>query len=387
MALFTRRVPLLEATRTVREALTAEGTSAPELHELIELIEQFRHKLAAPAGSGAQIGLQEMLDALPNPAGVLDDRGRLGSTNAKLDLLLGAGRSIGRTLVEATRSAELGEAAATATAVGGVATRREVFLPSLQRTVMASLAPLSGRRALVVLRDLSEQKAAETSRRDFVSNASHELRTPVAAIAGAAETLLGGVPLDPAARGFVEIIARHSQRLSRLAQELLDLSRLESGEFHPELSAVDLPQLFDEAAELVKARAQEKNVALAVDSPPALRALADRRALEQILVNLLDNAIKFTPTGGRVTLLADGTVNAVLLSVIDTGAGIEQRHLGRLFERFYRVDNGRARENGGTGLGLSIVKHLAQAQGGEVGVESGPGGSRFWVKLRSAPTA
>lgn len=383
MALFSRRVPLLEAARTVREALAAEGTAAPELAELVEQVRSFA--AAAPTGGVGQIGLQEVLDALPSPGGLIDERGRLVATNAKLDLLLGVGRSIGRTLVEATRSAELGEAGASALA--GAATRRELFLPSVQRTVLASVSPLSGGRALVVLRDLTEQKAAETSRRDFVSNASHELRTPVAAIAGAAETLLSGVPLEPAARGFVEIIARHSQRLSRLAQDLLDLSRLESGEFRTELLPVEVGPLFAEAVELVRTRAQDKGVALAVDAPEGLRALADRRALEQIVVNLLDNAIKFTPAGGRVTLLADGAVNAVVISVIDTGVGIDQRHLGRLFERFYRVDNGRARESGGTGLGLSIVKHLAQAQGGEVGVESGRGGSRFWVRLPLAPVA
>jgi len=109
--------------------------------------------------------------------------------------------------------------------------------------------------------------------------------------------------------------------------------------------------------------------------------MGGRRALEQILVNLLDNAVKYTPAGGRVTVLTDGTGSSVLLSVLDTGPGIEPRHRGRIFERFYRADAGRAREDGGTGLGLAIVKHLAQAQGGQVGVESGQGGSRFWVKL------
>jgi len=239
-----------------------------------------------------------------------------------------------------------------------------------------------------VLRDLTEQKRSEATRRDFVANASHELRTPVAAISGAAETLLsGGIPLDETARSFVEMINRHCGRLTRLTQDLLDLSRLEAGEWHVEMGALEVQPLCEQAIELVRARAAQRKVVLAVDAPPRLRVLADRRALEQVLVNLLDNAIKFSPEGGRVTLLADGTGSHVVLSVIDAGAGIEPRHLERIFERFYRVDSGRAREAGGTGLGLAIVKHLAQAQGGEVGVESGQGGSRFWVKLRAAASA
>jgi two-component system phosphate regulon sensor histidine kinase PhoR len=233
---------------------------------------------------------------------------------------------------------------------------------------------------------MTEEKRLENVRRDFIANASHELRTPVAAITGAVETLLSsGKLLDSAARGFVEMIARHADRLSRLTRELLDLSRLERGEFQVELGPLELAPLVAASLELVRGRADAKRIKLGFDGPPGLRAIADRRALEQILTNLLDNAVKFTPEGGRVTVLADGTGPSVVLSVLDTGPGIEPRHRGRLFERFYRVDTGRARENGGTGLGLAIVKHLAQVQHGEVGVESGQGGSRFWVKLPAPP--
>jgi len=199
--------------------------------------------------------------------------------------------------------------------------------------------------------------------------------------------LAGGIPLDETARSFVEMINRHCQRLTRLTQDLLDLSRLEAGEWHVEMGAIDVLPLCEQALELVRARASSRGVFLSTDAPPKLRLLGDRRGIEQILVNLLDNAIKFSPEKGRVTLLADATNSHIVLSVIDQGAGIEPRHLERIFERFYRVDTGRAREAGGTGLGLAIVKHLAQAQGGEVGVESGQGGSRFWVKLRAAVMA
>jgi two-component system phosphate regulon sensor histidine kinase PhoR len=222
-------------------------------------------------------------------------------------------------------------------------------------------------------------------RRDFIANASHELRTPVTAIRGAAETLLdGGLELPAQALSFVEMIVRHADRLTRLTDDLLDLSRLETGAWKPALGAVQLAPLATAALELFRARAEEKKIALDADVPERLRATVDRRALEQILVNLLDNAVKFTPQGGRVTLLGDGLGPTVMLSVVDTGPGIEAQHQARIFERFYRADAGRSRELGGTGLGLAIVKHLAQVMGGEVGVESSGNGSRFWVKLPSA---
>jgi two-component system phosphate regulon sensor histidine kinase PhoR len=248
--------------------------------------------------------------------------------------------------------------------------------------VQVSLSPVSSGEALVVLRDLTEDKRLESVRRDFIANASHELRTPVSAISGAVETLLGGaVKLEPEARGFVEMIARHADRLARLTRDLLDLSRLETGQYTVETGLVEVGPFCEGVVELVRSRATEKQIVLGYDGPASLRVLADRRALEQVLVNLLDNAVKFTPQGGRVTLLADGGGPFAVLSVIDSGPGIEPRHRERIFERFYRVDMGRSRESGGTGLGLSIVKHLVQAQGGQVGVESGRGGSRFWVRL------
>jgi len=204
----------------------------------------------------------------------------------------------------------------------------------------------------------------------------------VAAISGAVETLLGGgLKLDGDARGFVEMIARHADRLARLTRDLLDLSRLEAGQYRPETGPIDVGPFCEAALDLVRGPGGGE-----ADRPRLRRArlLAHgrrRRALEQVLVNLLDNAVKFTPHGGHVTVLADGAGEFAVLSVIDSGPGIETRHRERIFERFYRADGGRSREAGGTGLGLAIVKHLVQAQGGQVGVESGRGGSRFWVRL------
>src|SRR5262249_18556671 len=163
-----------------------------------------------------------------------------------------------------------------------------------------------------------------------------------------------------------------------------DLSKLESGQWALEVGPFEGLAVCESALALVKERAVAKKIHLGADVAPELQIRADARAVEQILVNLLDNATKYTPEDGRVTLLGDGAGDQVILSVIDTGPGIEPRHQQRIFERFYRVDGGRARADGGSGLGLAIVKHLAQAQGGEVGVESGRGGSRFWVRLPAA---
>ena len=384
VALFWRKITLDEVVAAVRLELAARRAGDPLPPEIVELARLLRSEEAGFIAGGPPPVAQEMVDGIPDPAGILDARGRLAVVNAPFDALVGAGRALGRTLLEITRTAEIGEAAERALA--GTAVRGEFNVVSLDKILFVTLSPLSDRRALVTFRDLTEAKRLESIRRDFIANASHELRTPVAAITGAVETLLSnGRLLDPAARSFVEMIARHADRLSSLTRELLDLSRLETGESRMELGPLDVAPLAASAIDLVRTRAEAKSIKLGFDGPEGLRAVADRRALEQILVNLLDNAIKFTPEGGRVTVLTDGTGPSVVISVLDTGPGIEPRHQARIFERFYRADAGRARGEGGVGLGLAIVKHLAQAQGGQVGVESGQGGSRFWVKLRAAP--
>jgi two-component system phosphate regulon sensor histidine kinase PhoR len=374
VALFWRRVTLEEALGAVRREL-----AEPKVERPLALIELAR-LLRAEQPDGET---HDLVERFPEAAGVLDTRVRFSYCNERLNQMLGR-NCVDRSVLEATRSGDLDEAAHAA--IGGSTVERELNLPSTQLQVRATFAPLPRKRALVVMHDQTQARRMEAMRRDFIANASHELRTPVAAIAGAAETLLQSeMHVDGEARRFVEMIARHADRLSRLTRDLLDLSRLEAGEYRATLGTVELGPLCESCLDLVRDRAQEKEVALGFDGPHDLRAQADRRALEQILVNLLDNAIKYTPRSGRVTLLADNAGASVLLSVIDTGPGIEPRHQSRIFERFYRVDGGRSRDAGGTGLGLAIVKHLAIAQNGEVGVESGRGGSRFWVKLKATP--
>jgi two-component system phosphate regulon sensor histidine kinase PhoR len=180
------------------------------------------------------------------------------------------------------------------------------------------------------------------------------------------------------------MIARQAERLARLTQDLLDLSRIESGQWTMQLDRVELAPLVRSVVDLQAGRAAEKRLSLQAAIDPGLAVLADARALEHVVVNLVDNAVKYTPAGGAVSVGAEPGERGVVLAVADSGPGIPAHHLPRLFERFYRADHGRGREQGGTGLGLAIVKHLVQAQGGEVGVESGPAGSRFWVRLPGA---
>ncbi|ABC83772.1 sensor histidine kinase [Anaeromyxobacter dehalogenans] len=373
------RSPLAAAIRALRAELSGGppadlGREVRELEELLAERERRRFSaLRAPAE-------QELLAALPDAAALISRDGWVRASNAAFDTLAASGRAAGLTPLEITRSAELSEAVKRA--LEGTARRLE--LPIQRRTYLAALSPLLRGEVLVLLRDVTDARRAEATRRDFVANASHELRTPIAAIRAAAETLLSGAVEDPAAgRAFVEIVARHAERLSRLTQDLLDLSRIESRQWTFELAPVDLGPLARQVLELFASAARAKGIALRAGIPAGATLRADARALEQVLVNLVDNAVKYTATGS-VTLSAARDGDAWVISVADTGPGIERHHLPRLFERFYRVDSGRSRDQGGTGLGLAIVKHLVQGMGGEVGVESGAGGTRFWMRLPAA---
>ncbi|HEY6003807.1 MAG TPA: ATP-binding protein [Anaeromyxobacter sp.] len=367
-----RRRPLAAAIRALRAELA--GGPAAELHddvrELARLLDQRQLDRKAEAE-------QELLSALPEAAALVSKEGWVRVSNTAFDALAAAGRAAGLTPLEITRSAELSEAVRRA--LEGTARRLDLVLG--RETYLVHVAPLVRGEVLVLMRDVTDAKRAEATRRDFVANASHELRTPVAAIRAAAETLLGGAIEDrSAARGFVEIVARHAERLSQLTQDLLDLSRLESRQWRFELARVDAAATSAQVVGLLAGAAREKGLALASEVPPGAAVLADARALEVVLVNLVDNAIKYTPKGG-VTIRGQADGSGWTISVVDTGPGIESHHLPRLFERFYRVDAGRSRDQGGTGLGLAIVKHLVHGMGGEVGVESGERGSRFWVRL------
>ncbi|MBI4799332.1 MAG: PAS domain-containing protein [Desulfarculus sp.] len=256
------------------------------------------------------------------------------------------------------------------------------------RYLEAHLVRLEGRGpqagAVAVFHDITERRHIDQMRRDFVANTSHELRTPLAAIKGAAETLLDGALDSPQhARGFVEMIVRQSRRMERLGEDLLSLASLENAEVAPKREAVKARQVVAAVLATAGPLAQQRGIHLEAPEPAQDYSLmADGRQLEQALLNLVDNAIKYNNPGGKVTIAFNALEGQLRLSVRDTGPGIPSEHLPRIFERFYRVDKNRSREQGGTGLGLAIVKHVAQAHGGRVEVESKVGrGSEFRLIL------
>jgi len=261
------------------------------------------------------------------------------------------------------------------------------------RRLLVRVVPLAGEPGglLAVFVDVTDIRRLESMRKDFVANASHELRTPVTAVRSAAETLRFAMESDPEAAGhFLDIIERNAERLHMLVEDLLDLSRIESREFRLHIEDEDIGEITAQVVGLFRERAEKKQIRLSADVPEGLPlARADRQALEQILTNLVDNALKYSPERTSVVVRAREEEwrgrKYVRVLVIDTGPGIEEKHLPRLFERFYRVDKGRSRELGGTGLGLSIVKHLCDALGGAIAVESEVGkGSTFSFSLPQA---
>ncbi len=234
--------------------------------------------------------------------------------------------------------------------------------------------------AVVVLHDVTELRRLERVRQDFVANVSHEFKTPLTAIRGFAETLLSGALNDPQNnRRFLEIIRDHATRLDRLTDDLLKLARIEAGKLELEFSPVGLTELVESCAETTTLRASQKQIALEIDIPPGIPAVrGDASLLHEVLQNLLDNAIQYTAAAGRIQVSASAGAREAILTVADTGIGIPLADQERIFERFYRVDAARSREAGGTGLGLSIAKHIVEAHGGRLWVESEVGrGSKF----------
>jgi two-component system, OmpR family, phosphate regulon sensor histidine kinase PhoR len=253
------------------------------------------------------------------------------------------------------------------------------------RTLAMRAFPLADRgptgRIVVTMTDITQRRRLEVLRRDFVANASHELKTPVAAVRALAETLLTALPEDPeAGRRFAERIGREAERLDVLARDLLDLSRVERGTL--DVEPVDLVGLAKEVTGGYADLAEERRVRLDTELQPLVSVRGDRAQLGLLLSNLLDNALRHTPAKGTVCVRLEATERSANVQVVDTGEGIPASELPRVFERFYRVDKARTRQTGGTGLGLAIVRHVAEAHGGTVRVDSELGrGSTFTVTL------
>jgi two-component system phosphate regulon sensor histidine kinase PhoR len=332
------------------------------------------------------VGPSRAITLANSAARVLLLSGAAASTDAEARKAHAAAPLEGRSLLETVRSAEL-DAIVGRTLDHGEHASGEIAVdrPRARRLLVRS-APL-GRDApgaVAVLVDVTEIRRLEAVRKDFVANVSHELRTPVTAVRTALETARAVLEQNPQeADRFLAIVDRHTERLMLLVRDLLDLSRAESGHLALGIGPVATAEVIEEVIAVFKEPAARRQVALIEAVPSELPpAMADRGALIQVLTNLVENAVKYTDERGSVTVGARAEGGQIVLTVADSGPGIAAKHLPRLFERFYRVDPGRSRDRGGTGLGLSIVKHLAEAMGGRVSVQSAPGrGSTFTVWL------
>lgn len=265
-------------------------------------------------------------------------------------------------------------------------TSAEIALPNCPRALVRAARTWGRSGRVLLIEDVTTVRRLERVRRDFIANVSHELRTPVAVIRANAETLLAGAKDDPQmAPKLMDGLHRNAERLARILADLLDLSRLEAGQYRLDVAPVPVKTVTEQSLSAVETTAQKRGVAVELAVPESIAVAADAKALDQILVNLLDNGVKWARQEGTVRVEAHEVGDAVRIEVQDDGPGIAEKHRARVFERFYRVDESRARDAGGTGLGLSIVKHLVESMGGEVGVEPNtPRGSVFWLQLPRA---
>jgi two-component system phosphate regulon sensor histidine kinase PhoR len=328
-----------------------------------------------------QAKVRTILDGMTEGVVALDDRGRLLLLNPAARSMFGVESegAEGRSFLEVIRQKGLLDLVDEVRATGEPARHELELGPPVSRVVAARGAPLGlgGEAAgvLLVLHDVTELRRLERVRSEFVANVSHELRTPLTCIKGYVETLLDGALDDPAhARRFLEVAGTHAERLDRLIDDLLELSNIESGRVTLVPMRLDLGDVVTGVAAMFERRVAQNHQTLDHAVPPRIAVRADRDRLVQILVNLVDNAVKFTPEGGRVRIEAGpGSGGRIEVRVRDTGVGIPSTDLPRITERFYRVDRTRSRDLGGTGLGLAIVKHLVQAHGGELRIESALG--------------
>jgi len=322
----------------------------------------------------------------------LDHEGHVALLNPALrEMLLISSDAVGTTLAEAVQNADLKELLERASRSHEPVTSEVQIRDLKPRHLLVRATQIEGAEGGVfaVFVDVTEIRRLESVRRDFVANVSHELRTPVTAIRSAAETLQFAASDPKAAATFMAIIERNAERLQDLVEDLLDLSRIESQKYSLTPERLDTEEVFAQVMGLFKERAARRNIAIECQVAAGVPELwADPKAIEHVITNLVDNAVKYAGEGAKVRLRAAEAEDGVAVFVEDNGPGIAKVHLPRLFERFYRVDTGRSRDLGGTGLGLSIVKHLVESMGGSIGVESQEGrGTSFSVILPSAAAA
>jgi two-component system phosphate regulon sensor histidine kinase PhoR len=336
----------------------------------------------ASAVEAERTRLAAVLDRMTDGVLIADSEGKIQFANPAVERLFETNNVLGHRVVEVLRYYQLVEAWQRSRETGE-AQEESVELPARRRFLQLVVLPdRQTGGSLLLVQDLTRIRRLETVRRDFISNLSHELRTPLASLKALTETLRDAVQEDPkAAERFLSHIEIEVDALTQMATELLELSRIESGQVPLELKAVSAASLLQSAGERMRAQAERAGLVLQIeDAHETAKVRADAPRLEQVLVNLIHNAIKFTHPGGEVILSFQPEVDFVRFSVQDNGIGIPPDDLERIFERFYKAD--RARSGGGTGLGLSIARHLVEAHGGRIWAESLEGrGSIFFFTI------
>jgi two-component system phosphate regulon sensor histidine kinase PhoR len=387
LALLVGSVLAFVAGRSIARPLTGITTAAraiasgspprfprsgiPDIDALVQALRQMHQQLADRFDElrREQAETAALVESMVEGVIAADERGRIVTANPAARSLLGYDLlDVLPDLPELFRVKAAREVV-DAVLLGESVQDREVELDG--RLVLLNARPLPAGGAVLVIHDLTELRRLEAIRRDFVANVSHELKTPLTSISGYAETLLSLPPEPEMARVFLGTILTNARRMQRLVDDLLDLSRIESGRWQPNRIEVDVAAAAREAWTVVSARPESRQVEFAVEvQPDAEKLCADPDAMRQVLTNLLDNSLRHTPAGGSIACLSRRDGDGTVIAVRDNGAGITREHLPRIFERFYRADTARSRQEGGTGLGLAIVKHLVEAHGGRVAAES-----------------
>lgn len=369
-----------------RAKIKEQQAQLQKLRDDADTLREQHHQAMSEEHSQQQALFNSMVEGVL----ILDRAGRVRLVNQTLERLFSLNRDIrGQTIMEAFRMHALQELV-NRVAIEGQMIGNEIDLPGIETRCLhvnaVSLLSREGRHSgmLLVFHDLTRMRQLENTRREFVANVSHELRTPLSLIKGYVETLIDGAKDDPAvAMRFLQTIEKHADRLTYLIEDLLTISRLESGQIVMNQQVIELCPVIERVIEDLQSRAAERSIRLTQTVPPDLTIKGDSDRLEQVFFNLVDNAIKYGRQNGQVDISAKVLDDEwVELFVHDDGPGIPPDATERIFERFYRVDRARSRDQGGTGLGLSIVKHIVQSHGGEVWVESEPDkGTTFYCTL------
>jgi two-component system, OmpR family, phosphate regulon sensor histidine kinase PhoR len=377
IVVFANRIASGDLTARVEEGHLDEISAvAHALDVTASRLEQSFHALESSRSE-----LTALLDSMQEAVIAINPQGQVSWCNAVMQRIAISPVQEGRALVHSVRDPEVLSAVAAAL-TQRQASRGRAISVSPGKIFEVNAAPMPGGGAVAVLHDISEKERSETTRRDFVANVSHELRTPLTCITGYVETLLDDRNLGSQAREFLMIILKNASRMNRLTEDLLALASVESGDYKLRLQKIQASTLVEESVASLAGLVLDSGVTLEVGDTTDEPVMADLDALSQVFGNLVENAMKYGKTGGRVRVGAREQEAMIEFYVQDFGPGIAYEHLPRIFERFYRVDKARSRESGGTGLGLAIAKHIVHAHGGNIRCESELGfGATFLFRL------